>query len=68
MIKINEIKKIEPHIKEYFNKKQKCFLDPIYETLFSGHTGRPIRSIGTQIDKVTTKLKTFWLFRNFWAF
>jgi len=25
--------------------------DPIYETLFSGHTGRPIRSIGTQIDK-----------------
>jgi hypothetical protein len=56
------------HKRIFQQKKKKMFLDPIYETLFSGHTGRPIRSIGTQIDKVTTKLKKIWPLWNFWAF
>ena len=43
--------------------------DPIYETLFSGHTGRPIRSIGTQIDKEEEEIcnqDTFTLLNSFW--
>ena len=68
MIKINEIKKIEPYIKEYFNKETKMFFRSNLRNFVQwshGKTNPFDWNSDRQGNKKVANLKPF---KPFWAF